>query len=261
MVVGPLKNATVNLQAGKRKIDQLFNTAGMIRIKVEDDIGTEPAYSELLNVRADGVSSIDAFAARTEIGGLDKTDIMVTLQDKVGNPVQAQKVRFSVLSGTGSLQKTSSFSDSLGVAKVVFIAGKVTEQNRIRVIVDSLSTEIDIVVNLTLSELPDGVVVNYPNPFGIESESTNIDYFLARDADVTLKVYDLFGNLVWTKEISAGEDGGLGRESSPHPNSVEWTGVNDRNQKIGNGGFILYAKAMADGEVIMNYKRKIVVLR
>jgi hypothetical protein len=260
-VVGPLKNAVVNLQAGKRKIDQVFNVAGMIRIKVEDDIGTEPAYSELLNVKAGGISSLDISAAETEIGGLGKTDVMVTLQDQVGNPVQAKKVTFSMLSGTGSLDQTIAFSDSLGSAKVVFTGGQVTETNRIEAMADSVHAAIDIVVNLTQSDMPDGVVVNYPNPFGIETENTCIDYYLSEDADVTLKIFDLFGNLVWTKDIKAGNPGAVSRNNSAHPNSVEWTGVNDRGQKVGNGGYILLARAVANGKMIMNSKRKIVILR
>jgi flagellar hook assembly protein FlgD len=143
----------------------------------------------------------------------------------------------------------------------MFKAGRITETNTVRVTVDSLSDEIDIIVNLTLSDLADGVVLNYPNPFGLESETTHFDYYLPEDADVTLRVFDLFGNLVWTKEISAGQEGARGRDRSTHPNSVEWNGQNDRGQKIGNGGYVLLARATANGKVVMNHKRKIVVLR
>jgi hypothetical protein len=260
-IVGPLKNATINLQAGKRKINQLFNIAGSFRIKVEDDIGTEPAYSELLIVRAGGVSSLDISAAKEEIGALGETDITVTLLDNVGNPVQKQKVKFSVLSGTGRLEKTTTLSDSLGVATVVFTGGKVTETNHIQAAVDSILADIAVVVNLAQSDMPDGKVVNYPNPFGLESETTHIDYYLSEDANVNLTIYDLFGNLVWTKDIEAGSPGGISRRNSSHPNSVEWNGINDKGQKVGNGGYILLAKAVANGKVIMNSKRKIVVLR
>jgi flagellar hook assembly protein FlgD len=105
------------------------------------------------------------------------------------------------------------------------------------------------------------VVVNYPNPFGNQYQTTKIDYYLSQDADVAIKIFDLFGNLVWTKEIAAGNEGAKGRQNSQHPNSVEWSGVNDNGQPVGNGGYLLLAKANADGKNIMNYKRKIVVLR
>ncbi|MEE8255136.1 MAG: hypothetical protein V3S58_05990, partial [Nitrosomonadaceae bacterium] len=156
--VGSLENATFNLQAGQRSISQVFTITGTIRIKVEDDLGTEPAYSDPLEVIASGA-------------------------------------------------------------------------------------------------------VNYPNPFGLESPKTFIEYYLSEDADVTLKIFDLFGNLVWTKEIIAGAPGGQGRDNNINANSVEWFGLNDRGQQVGNGGYILLARAVANGKVIMETKRKIVVLR
>jgi flagellar hook assembly protein FlgD len=84
---------------------------------------------------------------------------------------------------------------------------------------------------------------------------------LSEDADVSLDIYDLFGHLVWTREFEAGAPGGMGRGSSSHPNSVEWSGVNDKGQKVGNGGYILIARAVAHGKVVMNSNRKIAVLR
>ncbi|NIT61630.1 MAG: hypothetical protein GWN00_37155 [Aliifodinibius sp.] len=53
----------------------------------------------------------------------------------------------------------------------------------------------------------------------------------------------------------------MGREKSVHPNSVIWDGKNDKGQKVGSGGYILIAKAEADGRVIMNEHRKIAVVR
>ena len=109
--------------------------------------------------------------------------------------------------------------------------------------------------------MPDGVPINYPNPFGANSDETHIEYFLPENADVTLKIYDLFGNLVWSVNIPAGSPGGLGREYSAHANSVVWDGKNSNGQKVGNGGYILMAKATANGKVVMDKHRKIAVLR
>jgi hypothetical protein len=116
-------------------------------------------------------------------------------------------------------------------------------------------------VNLTPSSLPNGVPINYPNPFGAESQVTHIDYYLETDADVTLKIFDLFGNLVWSKNIPAGNPGAIGRDKSAHPNSVVWDGKNDKGQKVGSGGYILIAKAVANDRNIMNKHRKIAVVR
>jgi hypothetical protein len=258
---GTLANATFNLQAGQRVLIQSFDTAVRVRIKVEDDEGTEAAYSDPLIVAAGGVASFELNAERQEVRGLQESELTAHLFDLSGNTVSGKTVAFEVVSGSGEIGASPATSDSLGFARAMFKAGRITETNTVRVTVDSLSDEIDIIVNLTLSDLADGVVLNYPNPFGLESETTHFDYYLPEDADVTLRVFDLFGNLVWTKEISAGQEGARGRDRSTHPNSVEWNGQNDRGQKIGNGGYVLLARATANGKVVMNHKRKIVVLR
>ena len=178
-----------------------------------------------------------------------------------GNPVPDKTVTFSVLSGNGNLADTSSMSSSNGEVSMEFTAGRVTEVNMVRASVDSVYTDFEVVVNLTPSSLPDGVPINYPNPFGAQSGETRIDYFLSENADVTLRIYDLFGNLVWTKSIAAGSPGGLGRQQSSHANSVIWDGRNDNGQKVGSGGYVLLAKAVANGKTVMDNHRKIAVVR
>ena len=125
---------------------------------------------------------------------------------------------------------------------------------------DSIYADYEIVVNLTPSSLPNGVPINYPNPFGAETGVTHIDYYLEANADVTLKIFDLFGNLVWSRSIPSGSPGGMGRENNAHPNSVVWDGRNNKGQKVGSGGYILVAKADSNGRNIMNKHRKIAVV-
>ena len=52
-----------------------------------------------------------------------------------------------------------------------------------------------------------GKVLNYPNPFQLES-GTEIGYELSQDMDITIQFYDIFGKKVTTKYISKGENGG-----------------------------------------------------
>jgi hypothetical protein len=215
--IGDLLNANFILQAGQRTISQRFAKTGTIRIKVEDEIGTEAAYSDPLEITAGGVASAEISAAKTEVGGLQETPVTVNLTDASGNVVPGKEVEFSIRSGTGSLLQSKALSDSTGKASVTFQGGRVTETNYIVATVDSLETVIEIVVNLTSSDLADGKVINYPNPFGMESETTRFDYYLSEDADVTIKIFDLFGNLVWSEDFQAGTAGGLGRANSVHP--------------------------------------------
>ena len=260
-VVETLKNGTFNLLAGKRTQNVSLTKAGTIRLKVSDDLGNDPIFSEPIQVKAAQVSSIVASSSEQELAAGKSTTISVNIHDRFSNPVASKEIRFNVVSGSGQVSELSVTSDDSGKAFTTFTAGNVTENNRIQVSADSMSTEIEIIVNLTTSDQQDGVVVNYPNPFGRLEEATTIDYYLSENADVSLKIFDYFGNLVWSAEFPAGTPGGRGRALSVHPNSVTWSGVNDRGQKVGNGGYILVAKAVANGKVIMSTKRKIVVLR
>lgn len=260
-VTGTLKNATFNLQSGQRTIKQVCNSTGAIRIKITDDLGNEAAYSDPIEISAGEVAEIKPDSSEIEIGGLGKANIKSRLADRSGNPVINQLVNLKVMSGSGELESETAKSDSNGIVSFVFTGGRSTETNIVRIQVDSIYADIKIMVNLTPTNQPNGIPVNYPNPFGVESQVTHIDYYLAEDADVSLKIYDFFGNLVWTKEITAGESGARGRSTENHPNSVEWDGTNDNGQKVGNGGYILLARAVANGKVIMNAKRKIAVLR
>lgn len=262
-VAGSLLPETLILENGHRDTTLTCNTVGLIRIKVEDQLSTEPGYSDPLEVFAGSVSNVTMEAPKTEIRALEKLMVTAKLTDAAGNPVKDKKVSFSVVSGSGVISDSSIVSGSDGAVKVEFSAGRLTETNvlRAKVAVDSVYSDFEIVVNLTPSSLPNGVPINYPNPFGADFQVTHIDYYLEADADVTLKIFDLFGNLVWSRNISAGSPGGIGREGNAHPNSVIWDGTNNRGQKVGSGGYILIAKANANGRNIMNKHRKIAVVR
>lgn len=260
-VPGNLQFESINLANGQRTLTQTSSAVGLIRIKVEDEIGTAPGYSDPLEILAGSVATIEVESAKNEIRALEKVSLLTRLIDIAGNPVPDKLVHLSIISGTGSLAQDSSLSNENGEVSVEFSAGKLTETNVIRATSDSIYTDYEIIVNLTPSSLPDGVPINYPNPFGAQNPATRIDYYLAADADVTLQIFDLFGNLVWTKNIAAGAPGGLGRDKSVHPNSVVWDGTNDKGQKVGSGGYILIAKAVASGRNVMDAHRKIAVVR
>ena len=260
-VTGTLQFVSVNLENGQRTFIQSCDAVGLIRIKVEDQINTAPGYSEPLEVYAGSVENIVLKAPKNEVRALEKLVITANLTDVTGNPVPDKLVNFSVINGSGSLTDTTAVSNDSGMVQVEFSAGRVTEMNKVRASADSVYSDFEIIVNLTPSSMPDGKPINYPNPFGVESGITHIDYYLSEDADVTLKIFDLFGNLVWSQKFAAGSPGGMGRNRSTFPNSVTWDGKNDNGQKVGNGGYILIAKGIANGRTIMDAHRKIAVVR
>jgi len=75
-------------------------------------------------------------------------------------------------------------------------------------------------------------VRNRPNPFRAGKEETLIEYNLKQPSNVTITIYDLFGQQVWRKSYRAGENGG--REV----NSVPWDGRNLSGEVVANGGYI-----------------------
>jgi len=72
---------------------------------------------------------------------------------------------------------------------------------------------------------------NYPNPFDPEhDELTNIVFRLPENPDeVTVYIYDLFGQLVW-KTDNIEEEFGL--------NTVTWDGKHQNGSPVANGGYI-----------------------
>ncbi|MBN2009898.1 hypothetical protein JW960_11200 [candidate division KSB1 bacterium] len=258
---GELSLPSFNLQTGKRTVKEVMNQVGSIRFEVFDDLGNDIAYSDPIDVIAGRVKTIEIPEKAKELRALEKCTLTSVLKDGTDNPVAGEEVALQLVEGFGTLAQTSVVSDSSGTIRFEFTAGRTTESNIVRLSIDSLFVDMEIVINLTPSSQPNGVPLNYPNPFGVESDVTTIDYYLAEDADVSLRIYDLFGNLVWSRHINAGAEGARGRANSSHPNSITWNGTNDRGKMVGNGGYILVARAEANGRKIMDAKRKIAVLR
>jgi hypothetical protein len=90
------------------------------------------------------------------------------------------------------------------------------------------------------SALPQPLITdltNFPNPFdsrkaGIEG-TTVISYMLAKDAKVTITLYDLLGHKVREWDCPNGSNGA--RQGA---NAISWDGTNEANQKVSKGGYL-----------------------
>jgi hypothetical protein len=89
---------------------------------------------------------------------------------------------------------------------------------------------------------------NYPNPFRAGEESTKISYFLTSDSSVTIDIYALTGELVWTKSIGSGQPGGTGTEGGTW-HEVEWNGRNDKGELVRNGVYLCKINAGSQSAV------------
>jgi len=69
---------------------------------------------------------------------------------------------------------------------------------------------------------------NYPNPFNPE---TWIPYYLAKDSDVTIKIYDIRGNLVRSMNLGYQPSGAY----LSKPKAVYWDGCNNAGEQVSSG--------------------------
>ena len=83
----------------------------------------------------------------------------------------------------------------------------------------------------SISPLQEGfrAVTNYPNPFDSRVEKTTILFTLDSDSAVSVRIYDLFGNIV--------RDYNFGMISRG-PNRLVWDGTNEAGEKVAKGGYI-----------------------
>ncbi|MBC7185829.1 MAG: hypothetical protein H5U38_02225 [Calditrichaeota bacterium] len=76
----------------------------------------------------------------------------------------------------------------------------------------------------------------YPNPFGQPDRPVvTFVYNLTADADVTISIYSLIGELVWTRHFPRGTPQA---RAGAHEGEVFWDGRNDRGQRVLNGIYI-----------------------
>lgn len=103
--------------------------------------------------------------------------------------------------------------------------------------------------------------VNYPNPFAAGTESTTIAYTLTKDSEVTIRIFNLIGDLVRKLEFAAGSEGGKGAENG-YTNRISWNGRNADGMIVANGTYICRIIAEAsDGSGTFKEIRKIAVIK
>jgi hypothetical protein len=102
-------------------------------------------------------------------------------------------------------------------------------------------------------------LISYPNPFNPLAEPTRISYVLKEKAKVTVSIYSLIGDLVWSGTYKEGQPGGMGSPTG-HLNEVVWDGYNDMGRMVGNGGYVVKITAETKGAKV-TIKRKLGVLK
>lgn len=115
-----------------------------------------------------------------------------------------------------------------------------------------------VVSSKDVGEGGESYLLNFPNPFGSPGkETTTIVYYLKKDTNVGFRIYNLIGELVWSKSYTSSEPQGREGLHSRGSNEVEWDGRNDYGHKVLNGVYILVLET-GDGKVL---KTKIAVVK
>lgn len=88
-----------------------------------------------------------------------------------------------------------------------------------------------------------GPVLNNPNPFNPNNESTEIAYYLTTDSNVTVYIFNALGQLVYRQDYVSGATGGQAGY-----NEISWTGKSFAGYVLGND--IYFLRLVAGGKVI-----------
>ncbi len=99
-------------------------------------------------------------------------------------------------------------------------------------IVAAISSGVSVIFDPTL----EASFYNYPNPFGDPGKPTTaFNYRLDQPSDISLKIYTLLGELVWSISFSATDLEGL---AGTHAGNIIWDGRNEKGQKVLNGVYV-----------------------
>jgi hypothetical protein len=82
---------------------------------------------------------------------------------------------------------------------------------------------------LNYEPLSEETTYNYPNPC---KDETIIRFSLAKLQDVSIRIVDMKGSLVWSRDISSGET----RRGINH---LTWNTINDEGKSVANGVYLL----------------------
>jgi len=173
-------------------------------------------------------------AAQSTLAKGQTTNLTAFVQDSFQNPVSYTPINFAIISGTGTLSSGTGTTDFTGNTTIVFTAPDSNTRTVISAQVQGMSTAQTVMIICSLSTPDSHKFISRPNPFAAGKESAEIDYYLDYDSNVKFYVYNVFGGLLWKKEMSKGSDGTLAGG-----NSIMWDGRTDNGYMAGSGLYLL----------------------
>jgi FlgD Ig-like domain len=196
---------------------------------------TFDSYRSRVNIEAKTKNIITVEPDSIRAGAI--VTIEATLYDANNKVIKGKYTSFSVTQGHGMMLDTNGITSTKGTVKARFVCNGANsnETDSIAITADDYTDNIAIVIEGDEAVLA-GRVVAYPNPFGYNRGQTEIQYFLPKSCDMTLSIYDPFGNLVKTQKIQPGQEGAkLGI------NKIYWDGKNGKGKDVANGIYVFKA--------------------
>lgn len=138
------------------------------------------------------------------------------------------------------------------------VTGQVQENKQIKFSINKLPAVYTMLAYQQQNTEVVSGLFNYPNPFS-SAQGTTFTYQLTKDAKITVRIYNLTGDLVRKMEFAA--DSSQGKSIQGTVNSFSWNGYNDVGMKVANGAYLceLIAEPV-DGSSKKRITRKIAVL-
>ena len=97
--------------------------------------------------------------------------------------------------------------------------------------------------------VPQGQVMNSPNPFNPLKEPTTLIYFLPSNADTAILIFNISQELIYRQDFIAGSMGGRAGD-----NSISWNGFSAFNELTANGVYFIRVIDRTSGKVLAKGK-------
>jgi len=265
----PVAQPQAALVNGAKDFIFSYTKSGQMRIKPRP-LGATPMdsihNSGILTVYPLPASSCEAGSDDTRLSRGETTTVYANVRDPYGNPVSGTAVTFSVSGGSGTFtgNTTNVTAQALpdagydnAVASVVYTAPSANLENVIKVSVPGAADQYVTVASILTMNFE-----NWPNPFNPGIESTKIHYFLDEDSSIEMKIYSMFGNLVWSKNITPGEIGAGGELHGVGGagNTVTWNG-RTKDGHIAGAGLYVVKMVVTNSAGTNTFTRKIAVVK
>ncbi len=195
---------------------------------------TAVSPSNLMHIYSSSPVVCSFTADNYTLGKGNTANLTAFIEDAYLNPVSNTAVDFAIISGEGSISTRTATTDYYGNAGIVFTAPDANTRTVISAQPHGMPVTETVQLICSVSTPNSHKFINQPNPFAAGRETTAINYYLDYDSDVRFWVYNVYGGVLWKKEINKGSDGSLAGG-----NTVVWDGKTDNGFIAGSGLYIL----------------------